>query len=143
MVRPARLSDEAQLFVLARSFPTPTPPDLDAFRSALHTKLADEASALFVSELDGRLVGYVAGYRHVTFYAAGLTAWVEEIIVATDHRGAGLGRQLMEAFEEWASLHKCVLVGLATRGAASFYERLGYASKAAYFKKYLGSGEGA
>jgi GNAT superfamily N-acetyltransferase len=58
-------------------------------------------------------------------------------MVATDHRGAGLGKQLMKAFEEWASLHKCVLVGLATRGAAPFYERLGYASKAAYFKKYL------
>ena len=49
----------------------------------------------------------------------------------------------MEAFEEWASLHNCVLVGLATRGAAPFYERLGYASRAAYFKKYLGCGSGA
>ena len=139
MVRPARLTDETQLFGLARSFPTATPPDLATFRSAFHAKLADTASAVFVSELDGRLVGYVAGYRHVTFYASGLTAWVDEIMVATDHRGAGLGKQLMEAFEDWASLHNCVLVGLATRGAASFYERLGYASRAAYFKKYLGS----
>ena len=49
----------------------------------------------------------------------------------------------MEAFEEWASLHNCVLVGLATRGAAPFYERLEYASKVAYFKKNLGSGSGA
>ena len=108
-----------------------------------HERQATARLIASLGELDGRLVGYVAGYRHVTFYAAGLTAWVDEIMVATDHRGAGLGKQLMEAFEDWATLHNCVLVGLATRGAASFYERLGYASKAAYFKKYLGSGDGA
>lgn len=40
-------------------------------------------------------------------------------------------------FEDWARQRECVLVGLATSGAARFYERLGYISKAGYFKKYL------
>jgi hypothetical protein len=30
-----------------------------------------------------------------------------------------------------------VLIALATRGASEFYNRLGYASTAGYFKKYL------
>ena len=136
-IRQARSADEAQLFTLARSFPTPTPPSLASFRAALHAKLVDDNSAVFVGERGGRLVGYVSGYRHITFYAGGFTAWVDEIMVAADDRRAGIGTQLMDAFERWAGEHDCVLVGLATAGAAQFYERRGYASKAGYFKRYL------
>jgi GNAT superfamily N-acetyltransferase len=138
-VRAAEPSDEARLFTLVRLFSTPTPPGPVAFRTTFHAKLADERSAVFVSERDGRLLGYVSGYCHATFYAAGSTAWVDEIMVAAGDRGAGVGQQLMAAFERWAVDHKCVLIGLATRGAAPFYERLGYASTAGYFKKYLGA----
>ena len=37
-------------------------------------------------------------------------------------------------FEEWAAQCDCKLVGLATASATAFYERLGYASKAGYYK---------
>jgi GNAT superfamily N-acetyltransferase len=140
-VRPAEIADEERLFALVGAFPTPTPPNRAAFRAALRTKLADDAYAVFVCEGDGRLSGYVSGCRQATFYAAGFTAWVDEILVAEDVRRRGVGKHLMEAFERWAAANGCVLVGLATGGAAAFYERLGYASRAAYFKKYLGSGE--
>ena len=49
-------------------------------------------------------------------------------------RGRGIGRLLMGAFEDWARSRDSVLVSLATRGAAAFYEHLGYSSKAAYYK---------
>ena len=137
IVRTARATDADGVRRLAATFPTPTPPSPEAFADALAAKLADPASCLLVSEHDGQLVGYVAGCFHSTFYAGGRTAWVDEILVAELSRGGGIGRQLMTAFEEWARQHGCVLVSLATRGAATFYEHLGYASKAAYYKKYL------
>ena len=99
--------------------------------------LADLSSALFVAEVDGRVVGYLSGSRHVTFYAAGYVANVDEIFVSADARKMGIGTSLMGSFEHWAVERDCVLVGLATRGASAFYERLGYASKAEYYKKYL------
>jgi GNAT superfamily N-acetyltransferase len=136
-VRRAVHTDEEQLFALARSFPTPTPPDFSTFRRALASKLGDVSTALFVAETDGTVVGYVSGYRHVTFYANGYVAWIDEIFVAADLREKGIGKSLMKTFERWAMDGDCVLVGLATAGAAGFYERLGYASKAAYFKKYV------
>jgi GNAT superfamily N-acetyltransferase len=136
-VRPAKHSDEAGLFALTVLFPTPTPAGLDAFRRALQVKLEDAASALLVAELNERLVGYVSGSCHVTFYAAGMTAWVDEILVAPDCRGKGVGKRLVSEFETWSTRQQCVLVALATRGAAGFYERLGYTSTAGYFKKYL------
>jgi GNAT superfamily N-acetyltransferase len=137
VVRRATRRDERELFALVRAFPTPTPPEFSAFRHAFESMLADLSAALFVAEVDAQLVGYLTGYRHVTFYAVGYTAWVDEIFVAAHARKMGTGRRLMENFEEWAVQRDCKLVGLATAGASAFYERLGYASKAGYYKKYL------
>ncbi len=79
----------------------------------------------------------MSGSTRDAFYAAGATAWVDEILVVPDERGAGLGARLMNAFEAWAARQQCTHVALATRSAGPFYERLGYASRAEYFKKYL------
>ena len=136
-VRPAASTDAGALAGLVAGFPTPTPPSADAFARAFHAKLADPKSCQLVAEQDGQLVGYVSGYCHPTFYARGQTAWVDEILVDESSRGRGLGRLLMEAFEEWARGHDCVLVSLATRGTTGFYEHLGYSSRASYYKKYL------
>ena len=136
-VRKATHADQQQLFDLARSFPTPTPPDFSAFSHAFESMLADLSAVLFVAELDGKIVGYLSGYRHVTFYANGYVAWVDEVFVSAQTRKMGIGKALMKSFEQWAVDLDCELVGLATGGAAAFYEKLGYASKAGYFKKYL------
>ncbi len=56
-----------------------------------------------------------------------------------DLRSSGVGQQLMSAFETWAADNSSISVALATRGAANFYEKLGYESRAGYFKKYLAS----
>lgn len=133
----ATMNDCSALAGLVGSFPTPTAPSAQAFSAALQLKLPDPSSCLIVAEQNGELVGYVAGYAHPTFYAGGPTAWVDELLVAETCRGRGIGRQLMDAFENWARSRDSVLVSLATRGAAAFYEHLGYSSKAAYYKKYL------
>ncbi len=136
-IRPVRLGDETKLFELVRAFPTPTPPDGDVFASALRTKLADRSSFVAVAEKNGSLVGYVAGYAHVTFYAGGSTAWVDELLVDGPYRGQGVGRRLIDAFETWALGLDCKLIALATSGAGPFYAALGYSTKAEYYKKYL------
>jgi len=142
-VRAATPDDEAALFALTSAFPTPTPSTLEVFRTLLPLKLADRRSAVFVAEEAGRLIGYVSGSVRLAFYAAGATAWVDEIYVLPEHRGAGIGARLMEAFEDWAAGQDCNGVALATRAAAPFYERLGYTSRAAYLKKYFRSAPAA
>ncbi len=88
-----------------------------------------------MAEHERRLVGYVSGYCHATLYAGGPTAWVDELLVIESLRGTGIGRQLVDAFEQWAKDRQSVLVSLATRGAAAFYEKRGYTSQAGYYKK--------
>src|SRR5690242_13133831 len=81
--------------------------------------------------------GYLLGFEHLTFYANGRVAWVEEVFVRGDLRGRGIGRALMTAFEQWACERGCALVALATRRAAPFYRALGYQDSAAYLRKLL------
>jgi GNAT superfamily N-acetyltransferase len=137
-IRRAKLTDELELFGLVGRFPTTTPPSSESFALSFRFKLKDPDSFVAVAELDSRLVGYISGDAHETFYAGGKTAWVDEILVVEDARRRGLGRALMTEFENWAESGRCKLVGLATRGAASFYEELGFATTAGYFKRYLG-----
>ena len=86
---------------------------------------------------DDDCVGYLLGFEHLTFYANGRVAWVEEVYVRGGLRGRGIGRALMTAFEQWARERDCALVALATRRAAPFYHALGYQDSAAYLRKLL------
>jgi GNAT superfamily N-acetyltransferase len=136
-IRRAKLTDELALFSLVRQFPTPTPASNESFANSLRVKLKDADSFIAVAEIDARLVGYVAGDAHETFYAGGKTAWVDEILVVENERRRGIGRALMAEFEDWAAGGRCRLVGLATRGAASFFEDLGFETSSGDFKRYL------
>jgi len=87
-------------------------------------------------------LGYLLGFEHLTFYANGRVAWVEEVLVRGADRGQGAGRALMTAFEEWARGRDCALVALATRRAAPFYRALGYQDSAACLRKILAGNPG-
>ena len=137
IVRAVTSGDELALFELASLFPTPTPCTLDVFRVILQSKLADSRSAVFVVELGTPFNRLVSGSTRDAFYAAGATAWVDEILVVPNARGAGLGARLMNAFETWAARRQCTHVAARNEERGPFYERLGYASRAEYFKKYL------
>jgi GNAT superfamily N-acetyltransferase len=97
---------------------------------------ADDVSLLVAARGPERL-GYLLGFKHLTFYANGPVAWVEEVAVRRQDRGCGIGRAMMNAFEDWAGQQNCALVALATRRAAPFYRALGYDESAAYFRKLL------
>jgi GNAT superfamily N-acetyltransferase len=136
-VRRATVADEFALFALVSLFPTPTPPSRETFANALRVKLRDSDGFIAVAEIGGKLLGYVSGDAHETFYAGGKVAWVDEILVAEDARRQGIGRALMAEFEAWAENGRCRLIGLATRAASTFYEELGFEDSAGYFKRYL------
>jgi GNAT superfamily N-acetyltransferase len=99
--------------------------------------LASDGACLLLAVNRQEYLGYLLGFRHLTFYANGPVAWVEEIVVRCHDRGRGIGRALINAFEQWAADQGCVLVALATRRAAPFYRAVGYEESATYFRKVL------
>ena len=79
----------------------------------------------------------MSGAARSAFYVGGTSPRGLMRFGPPDRRGEGVGRSLMTAFEVWAARHHCRSVALATRGAAKFYEQLGYTTTAGYFKRYL------
>ena len=137
LIRSARLNDADAILQLAQRFATSFVVESPAFHSSLPSLLSDSSACLRVAEVDGAVLGYVLGFEHLTFFANGRAAWVEEIMVAESLRQRGIGSQLMGAFTEWARSRQCRLIALATRRAAPFYQALGYDESAAYFRKLL------
>jgi len=99
--------------------------------------LASDGACLLLAVNGDESVGYLLGFRHLTFYANGQVGWVEEVVVGRNDRARGIGRALMVAFEQWAADQGCVLVALSTRRAAPFYRALGYEESAVYLRKVL------
>ena len=136
-IRKATADDSDTLFVLTREFATSFVPERAAFKTALADIISNDDANLSVAEVNGVVVGYCLGFDHYAFYANGRVAWVEEITVKELLRRRGIGRALMENFEEWSSNRGNKLVALATRRAASFYDSIGYEESATFFRKLL------
>jgi GNAT superfamily N-acetyltransferase len=136
-IRTAQITDNAELFVMARDLATSFVPEEAAFEISLEAILQSPDSYLAVATDDEKIVGYVLGFDHFAFYANGRVALVEEIMVAEECRGQGVGRLLMEAFDEWAKRRQSKLISVSTRRAASFYKALGYEDSATYFRKLI------
>ena len=136
-IRRAQFADREAVFSLASSFAASFSVEPTAFDASLAAILQSPDAFLGVAEDNGNVVGYVLGFDHHTFYANGRVAWVEELMVAPEVRLRGVGRLLMETFEEWARSRRVKLIALATRRAELFYQRLGYDASATYLRKLL------
>ncbi|WP_395505598.1 GNAT family N-acetyltransferase [Ectopseudomonas hydrolytica] len=94
-------------------------------------------SELFVAELSGRLVGYLAVSRGWNHFAV-----IEDIAVDAQHRGSGIARHLMDAAVGWARQENLAGVRLETQSnnvtACRFYNRYGF--KLGGYDRYLYSG---
>ena len=137
IIREAAADDADAVFCLAEEFATSFVPERKAFEIALANIIASDGAKLSVAAVNGDVVGYCLGFDHHTFYANGRVAWVEEITVKEPLRRNGVGKALMENFEEWSRKRGSKLVALATRRAASFYGSIGYEESATFFRKLL------
>ena len=136
-VRSAEASDAEAVADLAAGLARSFPFSRVRFGLSYPALLADDDACLLLA-VDGEVrLGYLLGFRHLTFYANGPVGWVEEVFVRGQDRARGVGRALMSAFERWAAVRDCALVALATRRAAPFYRALGYEESAVYFRKIL------
>jgi GNAT superfamily N-acetyltransferase len=140
-VRHARLGDADGVARLAAELAMSFEFSAARFRESYPALLAADGACLLLAVSGQGSVGYLLGFRHLTFYANGSVGWVEEVVVRDQDRGQGIGRVLMDAFERWATAQGCALVALATRRAAPFYLALGYEESATYFRKVLDAAE--
>ena len=111
-------------------------------RAAFREITASPHQQILVGEVDGWIVAtcQVAWLRRL-IYDGSLICNVESVRVSDEHRGKGLGAELMAYVRAEARWRDCARVELTTNRrrdrAQRFYERLGYVPSHVGMKLYL------
>ena len=107
-------------------------PDPERQARGLALLLNDPRRAFIVVARDERqeAVAMASAQLVVSTAEGGLSAWIEDVVVAQDYRGLGLGRALLSALLHWAKTQGAsraqLLVDNDNHPAWAFYERLGW-----------------
>jgi GNAT superfamily N-acetyltransferase len=117
----------ARLFALEPDFHF----DPARVRHGLALLLAREASAAaWVADLDGRVIGLCTAQIVISTAEGGPVAWLEDLVVAPDQRGRGIGGLLLDAVATWATRRGLSRVQLLAdrenEAALGFYRHLGW-----------------
>ena len=138
-IRDAVIGDAAQIGHLITELGYPT--TLEAMKDRLALILIDPSYATFVADAAAGIVG-VAGATLGRYYEKdGTYSQLVVLAVSSTARGLGVGNQLVEAVERWASSKGArellVNSGLHRSDAHGFYERCGYSRTGFRFVKQL------
>src|SRR5215210_225551 len=109
--------------------PGSVPPrwDPEHARRAIADAIADPASAVFVAEHRGELLGLCTAYLDMNSVRFGPRCWVEDLAVSPEHRSQGVGKALLDRAKHWArdrgGTHLELDSGDTRADAHRFYER--------------------
>lgn len=104
--------------------------DAERQRRGLQLLLAAPQAIVLVAEAEGIVIGLATGQLTISTAEGGLALLVEDVLVASDWRGRGIGRCLIAELGRWAGgrdAHRLQL--LADRnnsGGLDFYRKIGW-----------------
>lgn len=150
-IRPARPSDRSEVLALVprlRAFgPSPlhAPEELDARERRTIEEFfaaAPDGCDLFVAVgSDGEVLGAAYVEPHIDYFTQETHGHLGILAVVAKAEGRGIGRALIDAFENWASTAGYRFVSLsvfaANARAAAVYQRAGYEHDIARYVKLL------
>ncbi|HYR96980.1 MAG TPA: GNAT family N-acetyltransferase [Candidatus Binatus sp.] len=107
------------------------------FRHAVSSPDADVLLAV-----DGHVVGLASVYVALLSMRFGHRCWLEDLVVTSSRRSAGIGRLLLDAATSWARAHGCTHLELesaaARKDAHRFYVASGMTQTALSFARWIG-----
>ena len=81
---------------------------------------------------DGAVIGMVSAQLVISTAQGTPSAWLEDMVVSHEYRSAGIGRQLLDAVQEWAKARGAtraqLLVDTENLPAIGYYQHLGWES---------------
>ncbi|MEW6038830.1 MAG: GNAT family N-acetyltransferase [Pseudomonadota bacterium] len=133
VIRPARAGDvEALVGLLGTLFSIEADFAFDPDRSAsgLALLIGSGTDRVLVAEFEGRVIGMCSVQTLISTAEGGRAGLVEDMVVAEDFRGKGIGQRLLGEIERWAAeaglTRLQLLADRANEPALAFYDRLGW-----------------
>lgn len=108
---------------------------------ALMHSLIDGAGVVFVSEVDGVVIGGLAGGVTEFWFCSEKIAFDFSFFIHPDYRGGMSAPRLISTFSDWAKrigareLHMGITTGINTEAVARLYEKMGMTLVGPLFKK--------
>lgn len=154
VVRPYRLPEDAEalsrIFASSEEYhrdiddlpPLIAPLGMEYARQRFASMTTDDPErALLVAEVDGEVAGHVEARMRRDEAAGFVGTYVEELAVAPEWRGRGVGTALMASVAEWARGKGALSVALdhfhTNEGAHRLYARLGFQVRGIIMEKRL------
>jgi N-acetylglutamate synthase-like GNAT family acetyltransferase len=94
-----------------------------AFRAAFEAVLADRAQTVWLAERDGQVLGLMSLSRRPQLRLGGLIMTVDEMVVAEQARGTGVGRRLLQLAKTEATRAGARRLELLTGRGRPSYDR--------------------
>lgn len=107
-------------------------PNADHQRTGLQLLLAnaDGACIKVARNVAGKAIGMVSAQLVVSTAQGACSAWIEDMVIAPDHRAQHIGKHLLQHALAWAKAHGAtraqLLVDLANDSALGYYQHLGW-----------------
>ena len=100
--------------------------------------LSEDNSYILVAEIEGIVVGFVNFTTRKTILHRGLSGLIDELTIAKNHRGKGIGRQLLSSAIEKSRQLGCCEVEVSTEKtnikAREFYRQCGFTERGVLFE---------
>ena len=115
----------------------------DKVRDLMSGLIGSEYGAVFVSEIDGRVIGAFAGGITEHWFSNDLHAFDYSFYVLPDFRGGSSAYRLLLAFEMWARAKGAleidigITTGIQEEKTQRFYEKMGFVQTGRLFGKVL------
>ncbi len=99
-------------------------------RQGLAMLLVHEGAIVLVAEAAGQVIGMCSGQLTISTAEGGFALLVEDVVVAQNWQGKGVGRALLAALEQWAADRNIgrlqLLADRNNAAALEFYRKLGW-----------------
>ncbi|AAU90674.1 acetyltransferase, GNAT family [Methylococcus capsulatus str. Bath] len=133
LIRPAETRDiEAMVELLGTLFSIEADFtfDPDRQRRGLALLIGSSADRVLVAECEGRVIGMCSVQTLISTAEGGPVGLVEDMVVAREFRGKGIGRRLLGEIERWAAdaglTRLQLLADRTNEPALTFYGRRGW-----------------
>lgn len=111
----------------------------------IQTMIESDQTALFVADKDSQILGFIIVQQQKTPPYNCITphdfAYIIDLVVTKSARGMGVGKQLMQAAQEWSQVRKLDYIELGVLsnnlGAIALYEQLDFEHSTSIMRKTL------